>query len=225
MSAEGGESDSGYAAQLAALKARSDARFGAHYAGFAARLTASGLLAERPRPGDPAPDFMLPNAAGRLVTRDALLARGPVLVVAFIRGAWCPFCQLQTAMFQAALCAYRAAGVTLALLTPEAHGAAAAMKRAMGLDFELLCDVDQGVALAYGCLVPAPEDFRDDLRAIGIDLAVLYDSAGAFLPLPAAFAIGPDGTVLRVFGGVDHRDRPHPLEILRGAIAAQAASA
>ena len=225
MSGESSDTRATYEARLAILRARSDTRFARHYDAFAERLTQSALLADRPGPGDPAPDFMLPNAEGRLVSRDALLSRGALLVLAFIRGAWCPFCQLQSEAFQAALGAYRAAGVTLALLTPEAHGAAAAMKRGMGLDFELLCDVDQGVALAYGCLVPAPDDFRDDLRAIGIDLAALYDGAGAFLPLPAAFAIGPDGAILRVFGGIDHRDRPDPLEILRGAIAAQAASA
>jgi hypothetical protein len=43
--------------------------------------------------GDVLPDFGLQDPAGRLVTSDALLARGS-LVVSFFRGGWCPYCSL-----------------------------------------------------------------------------------------------------------------------------------
>ena len=43
--------------------------------------------------GDLLPDFTLPDSRGELVSSNELLARGP-LVVAFVRGPWCPYCSL-----------------------------------------------------------------------------------------------------------------------------------
>ena len=51
------------------------------------QLRASGIMARVAKVGQPAPDFTLPNAAGREVSLKALLARGPV-VLSFYRGRW-----------------------------------------------------------------------------------------------------------------------------------------
>lgn len=50
-------------------------------------LQASGIMNRVARVGHPAPDFTLPNAAGRPVSLKGLLARGPV-VLSFYRGRW-----------------------------------------------------------------------------------------------------------------------------------------
>jgi peroxiredoxin len=48
---------------------------------------ASGFQASMPKPGHPAPAFMLANQDGTDVSSAALVARGP-LVVSFFRGRW-----------------------------------------------------------------------------------------------------------------------------------------
>jgi hypothetical protein len=50
-------------------------------------LRASGIMDRIARPGQPAPDFTLPSAAGATVRLADLRARGPV-VVSFYRGRW-----------------------------------------------------------------------------------------------------------------------------------------
>ncbi|MGH7356100.1 MAG: hypothetical protein ACRELS_16175 [Candidatus Rokuibacteriota bacterium] len=50
-------------------------------------LRASGIMNRFARVGQTAPDFTLPNAAGRLVGLKELLARGAV-VLSFYRGRW-----------------------------------------------------------------------------------------------------------------------------------------
>jgi hypothetical protein len=50
-------------------------------------LRASGIMSRVARVGEPAPDFTLPDAEGRLVSLKVLLARGPV-VLSFYRGRW-----------------------------------------------------------------------------------------------------------------------------------------
>jgi len=50
-------------------------------------LRTGGILARVARIGQPAPDFALPNAAGRTVGLRELLMRSP-LVLSFYRGRW-----------------------------------------------------------------------------------------------------------------------------------------
>jgi hypothetical protein len=50
-------------------------------------LRASGIMSRIARVGQPAPEFSLPNAAGRSVGLADLRARGPV-VLSFYRGRW-----------------------------------------------------------------------------------------------------------------------------------------
>ncbi len=52
-----------------------------------AQLIQSGILSISLRPGDTAPDFVLPNANGEMVHFSQLLGRGPV-VVTFYRDVW-----------------------------------------------------------------------------------------------------------------------------------------
>ena len=56
---------------------------------FLKRLDAGQVAAQACKEGDPMPSFLLPNADGRLVGSEELLAEGP-LVVTFFRGDWCP---------------------------------------------------------------------------------------------------------------------------------------
>ena len=51
------------------------------------------------RAGDSAPDFTLFNAFGRRVKLSDQLKEGPV-VLAFYRGAWCPFCNIEMNVLQ-----------------------------------------------------------------------------------------------------------------------------
>jgi hypothetical protein len=50
-------------------------------------LRASGIMSRVARVGQPAPDFTLPDAAGRLVSLKEMVTRGPV-VLSFYRGRW-----------------------------------------------------------------------------------------------------------------------------------------
>jgi hypothetical protein len=52
-----------------------------------ADLRASGIMSRVARVGQAAPDFTLPDAAGRSVSLAELRARGPV-VLSFYRGRW-----------------------------------------------------------------------------------------------------------------------------------------
>src|SRR4051794_15373351 len=93
----------------------------AAYVATLAELRRTPFLESALQPGAPFPDFLLPNAEERLVSRDDLLAHGPV-VATFFRGTWCPYCAIQLAALQEVLPEIAAAGASLAAFTPETGG-------------------------------------------------------------------------------------------------------
>lgn len=69
------------------------------------------------REGEQAPDFTLPDALGRAVTLSDLLKQGPV-VMAFYRGAWCPYCNLQLHAYQQVFPQIQVLGASLVAISP-----------------------------------------------------------------------------------------------------------
>ena len=203
--------------RLAALR---DAEFQgevrAAYAGFVAMLDRAEIAAHVLTPGAPMPDFLLPNAEGRLVSSSDLLKSGP-LVVVFFRGDWCPFCMMMLSALEEALPELHAAGATLAALTPDTGGRALRAKQSHGLHYEVLSDVDNEAAMQFGVVVNPPESYRALLAGAGIDLAERHGNPGGFIPLPATFLIGQDGIVQASWIDLDVTRRVEPAAIIDAA--------
>ena len=81
-----------------------------------ARTLRDAALERVLRPGDRFPDFVLPDAEGKLVLSHELLSRGP-LVVVFFRGDWCPFCKETLTALDQVMPEITAAGASLVALT------------------------------------------------------------------------------------------------------------
>lgn len=209
--------------RIARIDAETRDVFGPHNERMASFVETIRQSGRRPQPGSVAPDFALPTAEGKMAKLADLM--GPSgLVLLFIRGLWCPYCNAQMTSFEESAADLEAAGLSVAIITPEVGGRAAETKEALKLSAAVLCDVDEGVALRYGCLVPVPEEDRAFLRAAGYDLAALYGNEAWFMPLASTFVIDPDHRIRAVLGGADQRWRPDPDAVLQAAGAAQRGS-
>jgi len=178
------------------------------------------------RPGEPMPDFVLPNAEGDLVFSDEMLARGP-LVVCFVRGDWCPFCRTNLTALEEALPDIEAAGATLVALMPDTAGHATRAKSALDLHYQVLSDVDNAVGLRFGAVYRVPDEYRDALLSFGIDLGKRHGAETCMLPLPATIIVDAGGIVRSVHVSGDVTDRAEPRDVvacLRALKAGPAAS-
>lgn len=199
---------------LAAIRrARATAEVRAAYDEFLERLDAGCVTEQALGVGDAMPAFLLPSAEGRLVDSADLLAAGP-LVVTFFRGDWCPYCSATLNALEAALPKLAASGGTLVAMTPETGGRALAMKRAHGLHYLVLADVDLAIAMAFGIVFRMPPLYEALLRRRGVDLSERSGNAGWFLPIPATFVVGTDGVITRAWVNVDFTQRAEPTEII-----------
>ena len=193
--------------------ARDDAPLQAAYQDLLRRLDRAETGERALKPGDAIPAFLLPDAEGRLVASDDLLARGS-LVINFFRGNWCPYCRQTLKALEAALPEIEAAGGQLVALTPDTGHHLADTKRVHRLSYEILSDVDGTVGLQFGVLFRAPAAYREVLASYGIDLAERHGNDGGFIPLPATYVVDREGIVRYAFVDIDFTRRAEPAAVV-----------
>ena len=104
--------------------------------------------AVRLEPGDPAPDFTLPDADGRPLSLSGL--RGRKVVIYFYPAASTPGCTTQAVDFRDGLEEFEGAGFAVLGISPDPSAKLARFRDAEGLTFPLLSDPGKGVLTAYG---------------------------------------------------------------------------
>ena len=172
--------------------------------------TADGALKE----GDAFPEFALPDAGGKFVLSSDLLKSGP-LVVTFYRGQWCPFCAATMEAMSATTPMIAAAGATVIGVSAEVGHMSRSTSRKSDLNFKMLSDVDNGLALQCGLLFRLTDEIVRVYDAQGPDLAKTYGNTSGFLPIPATYIVLPSGTIGRAYINPDFRYRMEPQDILR----------
>jgi peroxiredoxin Q/BCP len=99
-------------------------------------------------PGDPAPDFTLPDADGKPVALSDY--RGQSVVVYFYPAAGTPGCTKQACDFRDNLSELNTAGLAVLGISPDPPAKLAKFRDAESLTFPLLSDEDRSVLAAYG---------------------------------------------------------------------------
>ncbi|MFD0688034.1 peroxiredoxin-like family protein [Actinomadura fibrosa] len=176
-------------------------------------LAASGQAARALTTGATAPDFTLPTATGGSVRLGDLLETGPV-VLAFYRGAWCPYCNIALRALQQHHDRITELGARLVAVSPQVPDASLTLADKHALAFDVLSDIGSEVARAYGLAFDLPDDLAAVYDELGFDLQRVNGGHPRTLPLPATYVIAPDGTVHWSFVNTDYTQRAEPSEIL-----------
>jgi peroxiredoxin len=174
--------------------------------------TKSGLAS--PQVGEEMPGFMLPDENGRLLSLAALLAKGPV-VVALLRGHWCPFCRINAAGF--AEVEPVMGNAQFVAITPETQAYRRAHKREAGANFPFLMDIDLGYALSLGLALWVEDRLAELIAEAGHDIPAFQAMDGWLLPMPAVFVVGADGVITARHIDPDYRRRMELDDLLAAA--------
>ena len=105
-------------------------------------------MSARLSPGDPAPDFTLPDADGKQVSLADY--RGRRVVVYFYPAASTPGCTKEACDFRDNLASLDGAGIDLVGISPDKPEKLAKFREAQQLTFPLLSDPSRSVLEAYG---------------------------------------------------------------------------
>lgn len=179
------------------------------------QLRTSGLEERSLQVGQRAPDFRLRDAEDIVFDSSAHRHTGP-LVVAFLRGSWCPFCDLAMRRLEETSPRLSELGATLVGLSPERPQTLGEWRRDNHVTFPLLSDRDNRIAARFGIVWRLPDYLRELYEEhFELFLSRYNGDSGDQLPVPATYVIDRDGSVLHRFVDPDYSRRMEPADILR----------
>ena len=132
-------------------------------------------LTGRLQPGAPAPDFTLPDAAGRAVSLADY--RGKNVIVYFYPKAATPGCTTEACDFRDNLASLQGSGYEVIGISPDSPAALAEFTGDFALNFPLLSDQDSAVALAFGAW--GEKVLNGEITEGVLRSTVVIDAAGA----------------------------------------------
>jgi peroxiredoxin Q/BCP len=151
------------------------------------------------RPGDPAPDFALPDADGRVWRLSGL--RGRTVIVYFYPRASTPGCTREACDFRDRVAAFAATDAQVLGISADGPPALQRFRDEQSLPFPLLSDESHEVLQAYGAW---GERHSYGRTSVGV--------------IRSTVVVGPDGRVLRAYYNVRAAGHVARLEAdLRGA--------
>jgi peroxiredoxin len=163
--------------------------------------------------GEIAPNFTLPDATGEVFTLHDKLNEGP-LVLSFYRGGWCPFCNLELQAIQALLPEIKALGANLVGISPETPDNSMTTVEKHQLQFDVLSDVGNKTARAYGLIFTVYEEMRPLYLKWGLDIPTSNGDDSWELPIPATYIIDSNCVARVAHVDKDYTKRMEPDQIL-----------
>lgn len=168
-------------------------------------MRATGVEEKAKNTGDTAPDFTLPDPAGKNIQLSAILKDGPVVLV-WYRGGWCPYCNIHLHEMQRVLPAIKAAGGNIIAISPELPDNSLDTKQKDALDFYVLSDVGNKVAEDFGVVYTLPDNIAEAYQnAFGLNEH--NGDKSNTLPLSASYVIDTNGKITYAFIDADYRNR------------------
>jgi peroxiredoxin len=172
---------------------------------------------------DHAPDFVLPDAHGKISSLSDTLQSGRA-VVTFYRGGWCPYCSIQLRAYQGAVPAFSALGARLVAISPQLPDGSLSTAQTNELTFDVLSDVGSTVARRFGLFYALSEELRAALQSNNKALPGINGDESWELPVPATYVIDKDRRVVLAAIDVDYRNRLDPEAILASLRSLRSAS-
>lgn len=156
--------------------------------------------------GDRFPDFSLPNTNIEIVKLQELLQNGKV-IVAFFRGSWCPYCNLELKALQDSLKQITDRKATLVAISPQTADYSEELKDNHILNFELLTDKNNTLAKQIGISFQLQDYVIPVYSSLGIELSEYNENDNNELPAPSVFVIDTNGGITYKFVDTNYMNR------------------
>jgi peroxiredoxin len=180
---------------------------------FVGRLIGAEAGASAPRIGEKLPRFVLPDQTGRLISLDTLLSQGPV-VVAFLRGHWCPYCRVTAAALAEIAETANELGAHIVAVTPESRRFTKELDANTNGALPILADIDNGYALTVNLAIWVDQEMSSLIAGAGWDIPAYQGNDAWILPIPAVFVLDREGVIVARHVNADYRERADIDEVI-----------
>ena len=138
-----------------------------------------------------------------------------VSVAVFYRGAWCPYCNIALATYQAQLLPQLTErGVRLLAISPQTPDGSLSMQEKNELAFGVLSDPGNVLAGRLGILTRPSDEARAAQLQLGLDLTAVNADATITLPMPATVILDARHVLRWIDVHPDYSTRSEPQQIL-----------
>lgn len=152
------------------------------------------------------PDGALLDHKGETVWLSGMQQRKK-LVIAFFRGSWCPYCNLELKALQDAYPLILEKEAELIAVSPQMPVYNTALLEEHPFGFKIFTDKDNDLAKQSGIAFTLPDFVIPYYESLGIKLQDFNNTAAAVLPIPAIFVINEDNSIAYRFIDADYRNR------------------
>lgn len=167
------------------------------------------------RKGMRARSFSLKSSQGKTINSDSLLGEYDKIILAFFRGDWCPYCNLELRALQEALSRIENKKAKLIAASPQKQEYSSDMREKNQLSFDILFDKDNTLANQFGISFNLQDFVVPYYLQLGIDLNVHNGNNQNALPIPAVFVIDKDYNITYSFVDADYTNRVDIEELIK----------
>jgi peroxiredoxin len=179
-----------------------------------AELAASGLPAGIAPAGTVLPDADLLDMHGAATTLYAAAGDG-TSVLAFYRGAWCPYCNIALSAYQEQLLPQLTGrGIRLVAVSPQTPDGSLTMQQKHDLAFTVVSDPGNAIAGRLGILTGPSEEARAAQLQLGLDLTSVNADGTGTLPMPATVILDASRTVRWIDVHPDYSTRTESRQVI-----------
>lgn len=156
--------------------------------------------------GDTFPDFNLKNPSHKTV-RLQDIHTSEKLIIAFFRGSWCPYCNLELQALETVLPEIHSKNARLIAVSPQLPVYNDSLQKQHQLSFPVLTDTENKLAHRLGITFRLSDAVAPHYEQLGIRLEDFNADPTGFLPIPAIFVIDRDGIIRYSHIDPDYRNR------------------
>lgn len=164
--------------------------------------------------GETIPNFSLKNAKNEVVNSSDILKNGK-MIIAFYRGSWCPYCNLELKALQEKISEFKEKNATLVAISPQSPDNSLTVIEKHHLTFEVLTDKDNVFAKQLGIVFELQDFVLPYYHALGIDLSSFNKNADNSLPIPAVFVLNESSKIIYKFADANYMNRIDIDELLK----------
>lgn len=159
-------------------------------------------------------DFIAKDIFDKTYTLSAALKNGNVVLI-FIRGQWCPFCNKHLKELQEQFHQIYEKGASVVVVTPEKSEFIKKTIEKTGAEFTILYDEDYKIAKAFDVLFLPNKMMRMMYNTVlGAKLKESHSDDTEQLPIPATFIISKEMKVIWRHFDPDYKKRSKMADIL-----------
>ena len=164
--------------------------------------------------GETITNFSLKNAKNEVVNSSDILKNGK-MIIAFYRGSWCPYCNLELKTLQEKISEFKEKNATLVAISPQSPDNSLTVIEKHHLTFEVLTDKDNVFAKQLGIVFELQDFVLPYYHALGIDLSSFNENTNNSLPIPAVFVVNESSKIIYKFADANYMNRIDIDELLK----------